>query len=778
MEGFSLTCSSCKAKLRVRDRSLVGQVVDCPKCASPILVKPLGDVRPGREDEITVTDSMAIPDEPVDRKSQPPMLGGAFDEIDALLSASAEPPPPMPRGAGPAQAANPSVTLAKGATPKAAAPKPASPKSAAVPKEQKPTSGSKSGASSGTIPAPPVAASPATIVGMSPPASAAPAGTADEPPERPSYPKRSPYVLLAVSLTGGVVLTLVVALGLSYFLRASKSDKTIAQANANTPPSANGQEVTGKEGGPGAPPDESPAAEANPAAGPTEKPAEEMTTEEPATPDPSAEAIPQDPEKPSEKPSSDEPKSDDPLGIATAPAVEPKELPAAANSPKKAVPVPGVPSNALSEFGKLLGEDIPEDAAIAPPPMPPVSDKPPMEGAVAKPAEVEVAPQPILPRPVPRKVDVAARLADPLPGLELEDAPLADVLQVLSDLTTIPITLDPDLLPYSKISPTTKITSKQTKTTVGQALDSILKPLNLTAIVVDQQLVVRPIDDKPETLQSKSIPWGDLTGNNEQDSIALADMLSKLVDADGWQVGEEVMGPTLASAKDSLAVHASYGSYARLFTICEKLRVARHLPVKSKFPPALFDLTPRSDAVAAKLSTTVSLNFSQPTHFVKILSRLEAASKLRILVDWQSLAEAGWTPDGEGQLVVENESVKSALKKLLDPMELAFRAVDSETLQVVSRQSLGQRLEVEIYPANKLVKKAEDGPAIVARAEAAFPEGVLDTTGGKGHIAWDPKSMSILASLAQPDQQQLASLLSEWSKPAEADAPDAETAAK
>ncbi|MFO0886364.1 MAG: hypothetical protein U0894_19655 [Pirellulales bacterium] len=758
MEGFSLTCSSCKAKLRVRDRSLVGQIVDCPKCGGSILVKPAGDVRPGREDEITVTDSMAIPDEPADRSAPPAILGGAFDEIDALLSASAEPPPPMPRGAG---AHHPPATTpqpqAKPAT------RPQNPKPAIQAKDSK-SSQSKGPSSSGGVPAPPLNPAPATIAAMTANIPHAPAAEAPEPPVSP---KRNPYALLALSLTGGVVLTLVVALLASYLLRPAKSEKVVA--SATTPEATASQNTT--------PTKQTPVTEQNPKA--TESPTAPAETEEPTKEPPPAE-MEAGPEAPSEtitKPEEKEPAKEDaadPLGIAG--GNDPVKKPPVKPTTNKTPGVPGVPTNALSDFSKLLDDgSTTDDAPPAEGPEAVASDPPSVEppAETVTPAKVgeeeAVGPQPILPRPAPRKVDVAARLADPLAGLELEGVPLADVLRVISDLTTIPITLEPDLLPYVKVSPDTKVTSKHTNATVGAALTEILKSQNLTAITIEDQIVIRPADAADSAkLTSRTIAWSDLTGGDQQVAIALSDTISHLVDPDSWQVGEESTGPTfhtLAAGKDSLMLNTHFENFARVFTLCEKLRVARHLPLKSKFPPELFDLRPRSEAASVKLSQKVKLNFSQPTSFTKIMARLEEAGKLRILIDWRSLAEASWNPDGEAQLVVEDIPLRDALKKLLDPMELAFRVVDARTLQIVSRQTLSQRLELELYSAKDLVKNPEDGPGIVARAEAAFPEGVLTSTGGKGSIAWEAKSMSILASLTQPDQEQLASLLKQWAQP-------------
>lgn len=57
-ELFSITCTSCAAKLKVRQESAIGQVLSCPRCQSMVLVEPPADwsgSRPSTEGIETVT---------------------------------------------------------------------------------------------------------------------------------------------------------------------------------------------------------------------------------------------------------------------------------------------------------------------------------------------------------------------------------------------------------------------------------------------------------------------------------------------------------------------------------------------------------------------------------------------------------------------------------------------------------------------------------------------------------------------------------------------------
>ena len=81
----------------------------------------------------------------------------------------------------------------------------------------------------------------------------------------------------------------------------------------------------------------------------------------------------------------------------------------------------------------------------------------------------------------------------------------------------------------------------------------------------------------------------------------------------------------------------------------ETAAAARTPPLKHVLPldPALFTVETRSALAKARLEKPLSLNYSQPTRLLTILDRLGEAAGVRILVDWQDVAAAGWNPAAE-----------------------------------------------------------------------------------------------------------------------------------
>ncbi|MEX2174661.1 MAG: hypothetical protein WD872_09890, partial [Pirellulaceae bacterium] len=95
MDLFSINCTTCKSRLKVREATAIGQILACPKCGGMVMVKPppgwepgsaAGTVRPEQSGEIT-----AIVES---RRAGDTLSASHFDAVDDLLSDA--PPKPKP----------------------------------------------------------------------------------------------------------------------------------------------------------------------------------------------------------------------------------------------------------------------------------------------------------------------------------------------------------------------------------------------------------------------------------------------------------------------------------------------------------------------------------------------------------------------------------------------------------------------------------------------------------------------------------------------------------
>jgi DNA-directed RNA polymerase subunit RPC12/RpoP len=201
MDLFSLTCTTCKSRLKVRDEGAIGHILACPKCGGMVMVKP----PEGWQPPATATSAPAASPPPVQRPADSTgatkvveLRGPAdtrsasnFDAVEDLLSDA------------PPQVARPASTSAAGD-----APGPARPRFVGAP----------------VLPATPfVARGDATTTGEAPPIATAD-GQIDQPTDEPTDDEmpdwqierpRKYWVLLAGSIAGGVALTVAIVLAIN-----------------------------------------------------------------------------------------------------------------------------------------------------------------------------------------------------------------------------------------------------------------------------------------------------------------------------------------------------------------------------------------------------------------------------------------------------------------------------------------------------------------------------------------------------------------------------------
>lgn len=470
-------------------------------------------------------------------------------------------------------------------------------------------------------------------------------------------------------------------------------------------------------------------APAQQAAQPSQPESTSTQTAAPTEPAPSTPVSPPDPT----------PSTNDPLGLTTTPAPPPSKTPA------------NPTTDSLAKFDSIIGG--PGNDPLAKP-MPLASADP------NPPATPDTAPaRPLAPRPPPREIDVAKCLAVPLLGIETSSTTLADFVQLMSDLSTIPITLD---VPFPPATPQSLINLRAANTTVGKALSEALTPLPLEYVISDDQLIVRRPEPNPFAALTHEVK--DLAGGGEQQILELVGLLQAIVEPQSWGEGDGQGSISVDAAKGTITIRNRRIVQFQVLIALEKLRASHTPPLKPKanMDAAYFKLDSRLKQAAPRLQKPISLNFAQPTRLVTILDRLGEAAGVRILVDWRDVARAGWNPAGEGTLVANNQPLVDTLEALLTPLDLTARIIDAQTLQVLTPAGLAEREELELYKVGDLISDETTAEALIAKIRTAIGDEAFIAGGGGGDIRFDDDTKCLLVWLPQLKQWQLEALLTQW----------------
>lgn len=707
MELFTITCTTCQQRLKVRDASTIGEIQICPKCGSMVLVEPPEGWRETPADK---------PQVPAPQPSSPPQAASA--EIDLSNGAAVASPPPVAAEMPPApEVGPPDEFRAAGADFDAGIQSPPVQLPLAPPLE-------------GDAPA-------------AEPVLPTDAWTSEAAQQRRQWLMVGGAAFVGVALAFGV---------LAFF--ASRGARPDPEESAASAPAAVASAAPADPAQPQTPPVSAPADVARPAPEKTAAGTKAASAPEPSTPAVSP-PVAGPPAKPADPPAAKTPGPENAKPTQTPPATAQPSAPDARPKPADPKKVSS-DTTALDETLKAFAPFIDPDVNTAPT----ESMEAAQQDAPRLEPEAITTGQPAVPRPEPRQIDLPARLQDKIAEVEFVEVPLEAFLRFVMNFSTIPISLDPDALALVRATPGTKISVKKADATVEQLLMAALSPLQLGYVAVGQQLVVTRPPQPAGQLRTHSHAVSDLVGSDPQQLQQLADLIVEMVAPATWQAAG---GPgVIREEMPALVIQQQDTVLFQAIVFCERLRAARGLPPQSKFNPELFSLQPAWARAAPRLARSVTLNFLQPASFTRILDRLSDEAGVEILVDWQALTTLGWTPDTETTLSVNQRPLGDVLSQMLQPLELTYRVVDATTVEVTSPAAVEARWDVEFYPVKKLETPGQTPEALVARVRRELSGDESSQLAGVLHF--DAPSQHLIAALPQPLQRKLAEVLKKWSE--------------
>ena len=401
--------------------------------------------------------------------------------------------------------------------------------------------------------------------------------------------------------------------------------------------------------------------------------------------------------KPTETPAKQTPvKTVDPVKPTAAPPVV-----------KPATPATKAPPAVATAKEESPPKPRPTSPPTAPPPPPPgiVSDPPPpIEAPVEAPIIPDEAPPVGVSRPPLPPVEVQAQLAVSIPRLDVGKAPLDRVLDLLSGISTIPITLDASVVEFAQMSADTPITVRLANTTVKKALDQAVSAAKLSYVVGPDQILVTPVPELADEWIVVRVALGELAENNPKRRAETATLATTMVAPHTWKTSRPTAGEAeIQVDSDDLVVRQTRREQKELTQFLDRLRTVRRAATGGG---DLSLVRTRRQQVDAALARKITLNHAVATPLAKILAGLREESKLCILVDWRALRTLQIDPQTPAHMLAANESVEAALGSLLTPLELTYRILDGRTIQITTPAAAAEAMHVEFYPLGPLAENS------------------------------------------------------------------------
>ncbi|MCC7084659.1 MAG: hypothetical protein IT427_06600 [Pirellulales bacterium] len=364
-----------------------------------------------------------------------------------------------------------------------------------------------------------------------------------------------------------------------------------------------------------------------------------------------------------------------------------------------------------------------------------------------------VPPMPTLQRVPPRQISLEARLADSVRGIEVRNLPLNQFLELLSNLSAVPISFDLDALEQLGHTPTEPITLQLNYKTLAEVLDAALGPKGLGYDIGRGVIVV----GRPQVETPRQVPYtvDDLAGDDA--SLAeLANVICQLITPQSWQQNGGKSSMTAGSGK--IVVDQTPAIQYKLLVFCEKLRVARGLPIKSRYDPATFLLTTRHAKANGLLKRPMKANFSTPQPLAGVVEWLRHATKAAILVDHAALTDAETSIESHCSAVSNGKSLAMLFDDLLTPMGLSWRVVNATTIEITTPEAAVEHGEIEFFPVKDLAADVAAGKALADQVRSQLGPSAANPLLGVV-IYFDAPSKSLIVRAPQQMQGQVESYL-------------------
>jgi hypothetical protein len=246
--------------------------------------------------------------------------------------------------------------------------------------------------------------------------------------------------------------------------------------------------------------------------------------------------------------------------------------------------------------------------------------------------------------------DVAKKLSEEIAGIEIQERPLAEVLELWSQLSGVGIEIRWSEIAAVNVEPTQPISVRLGRTSYQDLLTGLIGPLGLEFVSLDKSLVrVAPQEVKVNELLPKAWKVTDLV-TDKSPATEIERIVGEL---------NPGLGDVYKFANDEIqwAPNAkAFQKFAVLETL-EHLRIMRGIPIASSYKQTLFNrVWPNpSNESATKVVLTQPAVKNVPV--IQTLSQAARDAGATVSVDWSGAWEHGLSPFTEDTFLPRGRSL-------------------------------------------------------------------------------------------------------------------------
>jgi hypothetical protein len=354
-----------------------------------------------------------------------------------------------------------------------------------------------------------------------------------------------------------------------------------------------------------------------------------------------------------------------------------------------------------------------------------------------------------------------APLATKLRSFQVTEMPLGRFIDMVSGVAATGITLDPLAMELAGISTQSTVSVNLQDATLQSILHEALAARRLD--VAEQGGPPRVVLPKSDEMHTIDYDVADLTAKS--DAAAVAKLVEHFVAPESWKSAGGK--GTIEVSGGSLHIEQTDAIRRELVIFCERLRLARSLAVKSKYPTALLSVESPYQRLETKLGEKTTFTFLPWTRVGDVVRGLQEMSGLTVLVDWSALAEAELGPTSPVACSARDRSWQESLDGALEPLGLAWWAVNGDTIQITTPPVLDRIQRVEFYqvPAKVRATFASNQALVEGLSKELADAAEKANKPGPAHMEVDEPSGRLVVLATPSVHRELSHRLSGSAKP-------------
>ena len=296
-------------------------------------------------------------------------------------------------------------------------------------------------------------------------------------------------------------------------------------------------------------------------------------------------------------------------------------------------------------------------------------------------------------KPTTKRVNITQYLSNDIAGIQYQDgSSLVDFARDMQTMIGAPISLHVESLHAANLSLDPQLNFEQNDLKLAQVIDIALADAGMVKTQTELGLVI--LAKAWDVPTKKQFPVQPLPADQASFVRKVRGMFAEgawsektAIEFEGNELVVTQVPPVLAQIK----------------ILLEKLSAAHALNADPTNEAAQRTLQTGWALSRAARDTKTEFRPAPARTITRFLRGIEQQADVRILIDWNSLARAGWTPATLVPGQFDEPTVGESLAQLSRSMGVTYRAVGEKTFEVITFQEAAVRPELQIYPVGGIV---------------------------------------------------------------------------